>query len=102
MRDALVSRYEQPGDDMLSELVHAQVDRDGKFNLPYLVTICTELLSGGVVTTAQMMVNAMLLLLEHPDQMAKVRCRLLADSMDVRGDASVRVAGAVADSRLRQ
>jgi cytochrome P450 len=38
-----------------------------------LVTICTELLSGGVVTTAQMMVNAMLLLLENPEQMAPVR-----------------------------
>lgn len=73
MRNALVSRYEQPTDDVLSELVHTQVDRDGTFNLAYLVTICTELLSGGVVTTAQMMVNAMLLLLEHPDQMAKVR-----------------------------
>jgi cytochrome P450 len=73
MHHALVERHKQPGDDILSELVHAQVGRDGTLNLPYLVTICTELLSGGVVTTAQMMVNAMMLLLEHPEQMAKVR-----------------------------
>jgi cytochrome P450 len=73
MRDALLERYGQPGDDILSELVRDQVQRDGAFNLPYLVTICTELLSGGVVTTAQMIVNAMLLLLENPEQMAKVR-----------------------------
>jgi cytochrome P450 len=73
MRDALAARYEQPTDDILSELVHAQAERDGSLNLPYLVTICTELLSGGVVTTAQMMANAMLLLLENPEQMAKVR-----------------------------
>ena len=73
MHDALAERHAQPGDDILSELVHAQMERDGELNLPYLVTICTELLSGGVVTTAQMMVNALLLLLEHPDQMARVR-----------------------------
>ncbi len=73
MRDALLARYEHPGEDILSELVQAQVQRDGSLNLPYLVTICTELLSGGVVTTAQMMVNAMMLLLRNPKQMAQVR-----------------------------
>jgi cytochrome P450 len=73
MHDALVERHAQPGDDILSELVQAQVARDGELNLPYLVTICTELLSGGVVTTAQMMVNALLLVLEHPEQLARVR-----------------------------
>jgi cytochrome P450 len=73
MRDALLQRYEQPSDDILSEFVQAQVQRDGSLRLSYLVTICTELLSGGVVTTAQMMVNAMMLLLENPDQMASTR-----------------------------
>jgi cytochrome P450 len=73
MHDALVERHAHPGDDILSELLQAQVKRDGELNLPYLVTICTELLSGGVVTTAQMMVNAMLLLLENPEQMSQVR-----------------------------
>jgi cytochrome P450 len=74
IHDVLLERSEAPGgDDILSELVQAQVERDGQLNLPYLVTICTELLSGGVVTTAQMMVNALLLLLEHPEQLARVR-----------------------------
>ncbi len=73
MREALQSRYEKPTDDILSELVHLQVRRDGELQLDYLDTICTELLSGGVVTTAQMMINAMLLLLENPEQMARVR-----------------------------
>jgi cytochrome P450 len=73
MHDALVERHASPGDDILSELVQTQVARDGELNLPYLVTICTELLSGGVVTTAQMMVNALLLVLRNPDQLARVR-----------------------------
>jgi cytochrome P450 len=73
MREALESRYRNPGEDLLSELIQLQVHRDGEFKLDYLDTICTELLSGGVVTTAQMMINAMLLLLETPDQMTRVR-----------------------------
>jgi cytochrome P450 len=73
MREALENRRKNPGDDLLSELIQLQVHRDGEFRLDYLDTICTELLSGGVVTTAQMMVNAMLLLLENPEQMTRVR-----------------------------
>jgi cytochrome P450 len=73
VRRALEERYASPTNDILSELIQLQVQRDGEFKLNYLLTICTELLSGGVVTTAQMMVNALLLLLQHADQMAAVR-----------------------------
>jgi cytochrome P450 len=73
MREALENRHWNPGGDLLSELIQLQVHRDGEFRLDYLDTICTELLSGGVVTTAQMMVNAMLLLVENPNEMARVR-----------------------------
>ncbi len=73
MKNALEDSYAKPGPDILSELVQLQVQRDGDFRLNYLLTICTELLSGGVVTTAQMMVNALWLLLENPEQMRSVR-----------------------------
>jgi cytochrome P450 len=73
MVEALEQRYAEPTDDILSELVQGQVERDGEFDLPHLVTISTELLAGGIKTTAQMMTNAMLLLLTHPEQMSTVR-----------------------------
>lgn len=73
IRDVVTQRYEEPGDDILSELVGIQVKRDGSLNLPYLTTICTELAAGGVVTTAQMIASAMMLLLRNPEQLAKMR-----------------------------
>lgn len=73
IRDALEERHANPGNDILTEILQTQIARDGSLNLPLLMTICTELAAGGVITTAQMMVNALMLLLAHPDQMARVR-----------------------------
>lgn len=68
MRSQLLERQAHPGEDVLSEIV----TRSDGLDLPRLVTICTELLAGGLLTTAQMIANGMLLLLQHPDQMEKV------------------------------
>ena len=73
IRDALESRQTNPGDDILSQILQTQIARDGSLNMPLLMTICTELAAGGVITTAQMMGNALMLLLQHQEQMAKVR-----------------------------
>jgi len=73
IRDALERRQNDPGDDILTQILQTQIERDGSLNLPLLMTICTELAAGGVITTAQMMVNALMLLLQYPEQMAKVR-----------------------------
>jgi cytochrome P450 len=62
-----------PGDDMISELIQTQVERDGRFDRGYVTVVATELMVGGAGTTALMIVNAMWLLLQHPDQLAKVR-----------------------------
>ncbi|HWL42033.1 MAG TPA: cytochrome P450 [Ilumatobacter sp.] len=72
MKDKLEQRLDHPGDDILTEIARAQIERDGEVDMPYLVTISTELLAGGVVTTAQMMANAMMLALHNPDQMELV------------------------------
>jgi cytochrome P450 len=63
----------RPTDDMLSELIRLQVERDGEFNPAYVTVVATELMVGGAGTTALMIVNAMWLLLTNPDQLAKVR-----------------------------
>jgi cytochrome P450 len=66
-------RLENPGDDIISELIRLQIEEDGAANVPYLTVIATELMVGGAGTTGLMIVNAMWLLLEHPDQLELVR-----------------------------
>ena len=70
---AILERYENPTDDATSELIKAQVDRDGEINVPYLVAESRLLLTGGIITTAHMLATTMLLLLQNPSQMQMVR-----------------------------
>jgi cytochrome P450 len=72
MREAIEARHATPTDDILSELVARHVGQNGELDLPVMVTVATELLAGGVLTTAQMISSAMLLLLENPEQMQRV------------------------------
>jgi cytochrome P450 len=72
---AVTERYEQPGDDMLSDFVHAHVEAQGAFKLGELVADTSNLFIGGIVTTGHMLGWTMRLLLEHPRE----RDRALAD-----------------------
>jgi cytochrome P450 len=72
MRQAILERHEKPTSDILSELVVHNVRSSGELDLELLVTIGTELLAGGLLTTAQMIANGLLLLLENPAAMEKV------------------------------
>lgn len=69
----LHERVEQPGDDMLSDYIRLQTERDGGPDFDYLTVIATEMLVGGAGTTALMMTNALWLLLTHPNELARVR-----------------------------
>jgi cytochrome P450 len=62
-------RVESPRDDFLTEVVHAQIERDGALNLPYLTTEIGLILTAGNETTSRLVANAMKLLIEHPDQL---------------------------------
>jgi cytochrome P450 len=73
IREQLVERYAEPRDDVMSEMVRVQVERDGELDLRYLVTLATELVAGGVLTTGQVIAHSLLLLLENPEEMGKVR-----------------------------
>ena len=70
---AILDRHETPRDDVLSEVILAQVERDGELRLDYLRAEAGLLLAGGFVTTAHMIASAMLLMLRHPEQMQLVR-----------------------------
>lgn len=69
---ALADRQRQLGDDVLSQFIRAQVERDGELSLPYVHMQAAILLAGGVITTAHMLGMTMVLLLENPDVMAAV------------------------------
>jgi cytochrome P450 len=61
-------RHEEPGEDIISEMIQRQVAQDGSFDLDLITTLTLELLAGGVITTGQMIGNAMILLLDNPEQ----------------------------------
>ena len=73
-RRAVLDRYEQPRDDFLTELIQAQLEHDdGVLNLEFLANEVPLLIHAGNSTTAFMLGSAMMLLLQHPEQMEQVR-----------------------------
>jgi cytochrome P450 len=74
--EKVAERIDRPGEDLISELVRLQVERDGEADLDYLTVIAAELMVGGAGTTALMIVNTVWLLLRDPEQLAKVRSDL--------------------------
>lgn len=70
--DLVWRRHEHPGDDVVSELIAKQVERDGEIDHPLLTTLSIELLAGGVITTGQLISSGMKLLLDHPEQLQRV------------------------------
>jgi cytochrome P450 len=69
----VAERAAQPGDDLISTVVRAQIDRDGELRLNYVRGQVAILLSGGVRTTAYFLPSMMEMLVRHPKQMAALR-----------------------------
>jgi cytochrome P450 len=72
LREQILDRAENPRDDGLGQLVSGQIERDGKLNLPYLLSEAAVLVFAGNTTTTHMLSSAMLLLLKNPDQLERV------------------------------
>src|SRR3712207_2126961 len=68
----LDERIENPQDDLLSELIEAQLAKLGEVDTTTLSTDASAVLAAGLHTTANQIANALLLLTDHPDQAAKV------------------------------
>lgn len=67
------ARRTEPRDDILSDLVHAQVDGERPLDDAELLNIIQQLLVAGNETTTNALTGGLLLLIQHPEQMAKVR-----------------------------
>jgi cytochrome P450 len=72
MRAAVLDRFEHPRDDYLSDLIQGQIERDGSFDLEYVVSEANTMLFAGNVTTAHTLASAIVMLCRHPDELAKV------------------------------
>jgi len=69
----LIDRYRKaPQDNLLSELIQAR-DQDDALTEAEIIATCTLVLFAGSETTANLICNAVLALLRHPDQMALLR-----------------------------
>jgi cytochrome P450 len=68
----LEERRARPMDDLLSRLVHAEVDGE-RLTPAELLGFFTLLLVAGNETTANLVNNAILCFIEHPDQLARVK-----------------------------
>jgi cytochrome P450 len=71
-RKLVEDRHQNLGNDMLSNMIRAQIERDGDFEPEYLTLTLAVLITAGLLTTALMLSNGMRLLLQHPDQMQRV------------------------------
>ncbi len=76
MVERVRERQESPRDDLLSDLVQARFDSGERAGQPLetaeLLNVIEQLLVAGNETTTKLIAAAMLLLIEHPDQMRAV------------------------------
>ncbi|MCY1083326.1 cytochrome P450 [Archangium lansingense] len=72
LADVLAERRKAPKDDLLTRLVEAEVDGE-HLTLEELLGFFQLLLAAGTETTTNLINNAILCLLEHPDQLARLR-----------------------------
>jgi cytochrome P450 len=89
---AIEERRRLPGDDLLSELISAEEQGD-RLSESELIQMCALLLVAGNMTTTDLIGNGVLALLDHPDQLDRLRRdpSLLATAVEemLRYDSSV-------------
>jgi cytochrome P450 len=69
----LEERRKEPHDDIISDIVHAQVEGERPLDLPEMLSILQQLLVAGNETTASAIVEGLWLLIRHPEQLQRVR-----------------------------
>ena len=72
VQDLVDAKRANPGQDLISALIEAEEDGD-KLDIEELLSLCSILLVAGHETTSRLISSCLLLLLQHPDQLAEVR-----------------------------
>ncbi|RFU21411.1 cytochrome P450 [Geodermatophilus marinus] len=73
LRELAAERRAAPGDDLVSSLVAVRDAEGDRLTEDELVTTCILLLNAGHEATVNVSGNGLLALLEHPDQLARLR-----------------------------
>ena len=73
-REQIEQRRSQPGHDLISQMLGAEVEGE-QLSETEIINQCDLLLVAGNVTTTDMIGNGVKALLEHPEQLAKLRAR---------------------------
>jgi pimeloyl-[acyl-carrier protein] synthase len=99
LRGIIAERRREPKADLISALVAVE-ERGDVLSEPELVVMCTLLLIAGHETTVNLIGNGMLALLQHPDQLAKLRQspQLIGTAVEelLRFDSPVQLTGRIA------
>jgi cytochrome P450 len=69
----LEERRKEPHDDIISDIVHARVEDERPLDVPEMLSILQQLMVAGNETTASAIVEGLWLLMEHPDQLERIR-----------------------------
>ncbi len=72
LAEMIAQRQRQPADDLLTHLVQAEIEGQ-RLSQTDILGFFQLLLVGGQETTANLISNAMLCFVEHPDQLARLR-----------------------------
>lgn len=71
--ELLATRRDDPGDDLISQLLTARAEDGDRLSDVELVNLVLDVLIGGIDTTQSQLAHALRLLAEHPDQWALLR-----------------------------
>ena len=71
LRDEILKRVEEPGDDDLSLLVKRHTEQYGELRVPNLIAEASNLFIGGIITTTHLMSSMMMLFIKDPEQRAR-------------------------------
>jgi cytochrome P450 len=69
--DLVAKRRQQPGDDLMSALVHHEQDGD-RLTDDEIVTLSASIIAGGTDTTESQLAHGLRLFCDHPDQWEKL------------------------------
>lgn len=73
LRDLVVERAGNPGQDALSTHLRKHVEIRGRLDVPHIVAEAAMLLAGGIITTNHLIASMMKLLIDNPGEMTRVR-----------------------------
>jgi cytochrome P450 len=96
MEELIAARRRAPSDDLLSELIHVEEQGD-QLSHDELLTTVLLLFAAGFETTTNLIGNGLLALLDHPDQLQRLRAdrSLMKNAVEelLRWDSPVQVDG---------